>query len=537
MILKGSQRANGADLAIHLMNALDNEEVEIAQVRGAVAGDLFGAFAEFEAVALGTRAQQPLYSLSINPSAPLTREQYLEAIALIEKRLKLAEQPRAIVFHVKDGREHCHVVWSRIDVERMRAVHMAHDKRKLMDCACEIARRFGLELPPGLKAWEDKQAFKKDKLEPSLGEKAQAEATGISPEQRRAEITACYESADSGAAFVNALEEAGYVLARGDRRDLVVVDRFGNPHSLTRYVKGHSQKDVKAKLAAIDPATLPDVDQANEIMRARMQAHEERAQEQADDRRQDRARRYRDLHAKQQARRGELAGRAQQLLVRQTHERLSLHAAQAIEARSALFRIRRAVAEFIGTTPGLRSVLGPIQKLTGLDPAEKHRLENEALARRHAREKLDIAREERTLDRLETRERQALERRLRKEESQGRALRDEFSRAFMGPDDRADDRHGDDQQQHDHLRQEHGDHDRHRDGDDHHADDHHRHHESFGWGDLSDAFNSHAADDDGSSRSGGDGDGDGPHPENDPDGPGHRPRRRRRKGYGYRRDE
>jgi hypothetical protein len=522
MILKGSQRANGADLAIHLMNALDNEGVEIAQVRGTVAGDLYGAFAEFEAVALGTRAQKPLYSLSINPSSPLTRDQYLEAIGMIEKRLRLSGQPRAIVFHIKDGRQHCHVVWSRIDVDRMRAIHMAHDKRRLMDCACEIAHRFGLELPPGLKAWEEKQAFKKDRLEPSLGEKAQAEATGISPEQRRADITAAYENSDSGAAFVNALEEAGYVLARGDRRGFVVVDCFGNPHSLTRYVKDHSAKDVKAKLATIDPATLPDVEQAKEIMRARMQAHEERAQEQAHDhdREQNRARRHGELNAKQQARRGDLAGREQDLLVRQAGERLSLHAAQKEEAQSALFRIRRAVAEFIGNTPGLRGVLGPIQKLTGLDPAEKHRLENEALARRHGREKLDIAREKRTLDRLETRERQALEKRLRKEEAQGRALGDEFSKAFAGPLGHADDRHRDD----DHR--QHGS--PHDDGD-------HRH-RPLEWGELTDAFNSHAADDDGSSGSGGDDD-DGPHPGHDPDGPDNGPRRRRKKGYGYRRDE
>ena len=39
MILKGSQRSNGADLAIHLMNGFDNESVEIARVDGAVASD------------------------------------------------------------------------------------------------------------------------------------------------------------------------------------------------------------------------------------------------------------------------------------------------------------------------------------------------------------------------------------------------------------------------------------------------------------------------------------------------------------------
>jgi hypothetical protein len=45
MILKGSQRGNGADLAIHLMNACDNERIEIAEVYGTVAGDLYASIA------------------------------------------------------------------------------------------------------------------------------------------------------------------------------------------------------------------------------------------------------------------------------------------------------------------------------------------------------------------------------------------------------------------------------------------------------------------------------------------------------------
>ena len=275
MILKGSQRGNGADLAIHLMNGFDNERVEVAEVYGTVAGDLMGAFAEFEAVARGTKAKQHLYSLSINPSAPLSREEYNEAIAIIEGRLGLTDQPRAIVFHVKKdrdgiGREHCHVVWSRIDVERMRAVHMAHDHRKLMDLACELARKFNLDLPPGLKAWEEQQKREKDKLEPTLAENAQEQASGISPEQRREEITAAYQASDSAEAFRAALEQKGYVLARGDKRGLVVVDRFGDVHSLTRYVKGHTAKEIKAKLAALKPEELPSVDQAKEMMRQRV---------------------------------------------------------------------------------------------------------------------------------------------------------------------------------------------------------------------------------------------------------------------------
>ena len=38
MILKGSQRGNGSDLAVHLMNGFDNEKIEVAEVYGTIAG-------------------------------------------------------------------------------------------------------------------------------------------------------------------------------------------------------------------------------------------------------------------------------------------------------------------------------------------------------------------------------------------------------------------------------------------------------------------------------------------------------------------
>jgi len=424
MILKGSQRGHGADLAIHLMNSFENERIEIAEVYGAVAGDLFGAFAEFEAVAAGTRAKQYLYSLSINPPAPLTREQYLDAIGTIEHRLGLTDQPRTIVFHVKDGREHCHVVWSRIDVDKMKAVHMAHDRRKLMDLACQLAEKYGLDLPPGLKAWEEKQKHEKNKLEPSLAEKAQAEQTGITPEQRREEITAAYQRSDGADTFRQALEDKGYILAKGDRRALVVVDKFGGVHSLSRYVEGHSVKQIRVKLAALSADQLPSVDQAKEMVRQRTQAQQDVGREQdladasAEALAKAEARKAAEevLAKKHAARRLEARQAEQELLTRQQAERLSLHAAQKSESAGLLFRVRSAVADLMKRTPGLRSVLAHIQEKTHLDPKEKQRLENEALDRRHARERRDFERRKRVLAQLETRERQSLEKALRKEQ-------------------------------------------------------------------------------------------------------------------------
>lgn len=101
-------------------NADDNEFFEIAEVRGAVAQDLHGAFAEWEAQAHAlTGCTNYLFSLSINPDqlqGRLSRDGYLDYIDRAERKNGLTGQPRAVVFHIKDGRENCHVVWSRIDL-------------------------------------------------------------------------------------------------------------------------------------------------------------------------------------------------------------------------------------------------------------------------------------------------------------------------------------------------------------------------------------------------------------------------------------
>ena len=106
MIPFASQRGGGQDLATHLMNAYDNELAELAHIRGTVADDLHGAFKEWEVQAdTLTRCRKCLYSLSINPDpaqGPLTRDQYMDYIARAEETLCLKEQPRAVVFHIKD---------------------------------------------------------------------------------------------------------------------------------------------------------------------------------------------------------------------------------------------------------------------------------------------------------------------------------------------------------------------------------------------------------------------------------------------------
>ncbi len=255
MITKGNQRAGGQQLATHLLNEFDNEKVEVHDVRGTVAKDLHGAFAEWQCVSEGTQCTQYLYSLSINPwletNGPLSREQYLEFIERTEERLKLQKQPRAIVFHVKEGREHCHVAWSRIDVDKMIAVPMSYDHQNLRTLVQEFAKDHNLELPDGLKNNNRKDRFKNKDKQPDANEKQQQDRTGISKAQHMAAITEVWRGSDSPKAFYEGLEASGYYLCQGDKNRYVLLDRFGEiMRSLPRMIndKSVNKKTVDAFL-------------------------------------------------------------------------------------------------------------------------------------------------------------------------------------------------------------------------------------------------------------------------------------------------
>ncbi|MCP5389608.1 MAG: relaxase/mobilization nuclease domain-containing protein [Novosphingobium sp.] len=412
MILKGNQRAGAADLATHLSNEYDNARIEIAQVRGTVADDLHGAFAEIEAVASGTRCKEPLYSLAINPAAPISREQYLAAIDHIEDKLGLAGQPRAVVFHVKNGREHCHVVWSRIDLDTMKAIPLSHDRMKLRTCARELAHAYGLTLPAGLAEDRGDARFESSR-DVTFAEKAMAEASGITPEQRRANITALFRSSDSAESFRAGLERSGYVLAQGERRAYVVVDRVGHVHALARQIDGARTKDVKARLAELPADNLPTVEAAQAQQKARQQAVDERLREKARTRG---AKSAADLKAKQEARRRRaIDDRRQALEVIHRAERLSLSAAHKAEQGQLFNVIAGKVFTLFERVPALRSVIAHLRRNPAINADERHRQEDEALDRRHERESLAIDRRAAALDKIEARERRGLIRDLVKQ--------------------------------------------------------------------------------------------------------------------------
>lgn len=271
MILKGNARANGQNLASHLLNQRDNDRVDVAEMRGFVGDDLHRAFAEAEAISRATNCDKFLYSCSINPSQEMSRDDYLRAVDAIEAKLGFVGQPRACVFHVKDGREHCHVVWSRIDAENLKAIHLPFDRQNLREVARDLCHELGHKMPPHLEF--DRGADRFQDRDKTQAEIEQEKRTSHSKEDRQRIITDAYRRADTGKAFRAALADSGFVIARGDRRAFVVIDRAGEIHSLNRQIAGVKAKDIKAKLK-LDAMDIPSIHDAQKELatKAREQA-------------------------------------------------------------------------------------------------------------------------------------------------------------------------------------------------------------------------------------------------------------------------
>ena len=255
MILVGNQRGGAKDLALHLMKE-ENEHVEVHELRGFTANSLMGALNEVYAVSRGTRCKQFLYSLSLNPPkhADVATEQFEAAIDRVEERLGLAGQPRAIVFHEKEGRRHAHAVWSRIDTASMKAVQIAYDHRILNALSRELYLEHGWTMPRGLM-----NSKERDPRNFTLAEWQQAKRTKKNPREIKTVFQDCWAVSDTQGAFAAALRERAYMLAKGDRRGFVALDHRGEPFAVSKWV-GIRIKEVRAKLQDAD--ALPSVAEA-----------------------------------------------------------------------------------------------------------------------------------------------------------------------------------------------------------------------------------------------------------------------------------
>ncbi|WP_298921280.1 relaxase/mobilization nuclease domain-containing protein [uncultured Roseobacter sp.] len=265
MILNGNQRGGGLKLAAHLSNMIENDHVELHELRGFSSETLRGAMQETDAIAKGTQCKQFLFSLSLSP--PETEQvpvaAFEAAVADIEKRLGLSGQPRAIVFHEKNGRRHAHAVWSRIDVQEMKAINLPFYHNRLTELSKDLFLHHGWRLPEGLQDRENRNPTNFD-----LSEWQQAKRAGKDARAIKRVFQEAWQVSDNAAAFAHALEEKGYFLARGDRRGHVALDAQGEIYAVPKWA-GVKTKDAREKLG--NSKTYRSVDETKMWIAEQMQ--------------------------------------------------------------------------------------------------------------------------------------------------------------------------------------------------------------------------------------------------------------------------
>ena len=260
MIAKANLHAHGQKLAAYLITGKMGERAELVELRGFASSNIREAFLDVQIQSEATRCEKPFFHCYVRlpDGEGLAREQWQHIADRIEKQLGFEGQGRAVAFHHdRAGLEtHMHMAWSRIDLDDMRAIDPGLYKNKLKEVSRQLERELGLtrlssERDPNHKT-----------LAPGRDEFEQSRRLGTDIRAIREDIRDCWERSDSGKSFIAALAERGHILARGDRRDFVVVDPAGGDHALGKRITGATAAETRTRLADIDKARLPSVEEA-----------------------------------------------------------------------------------------------------------------------------------------------------------------------------------------------------------------------------------------------------------------------------------
>jgi hypothetical protein len=253
----------------HLGNTEANERAELKQIRGLRADTLHEALQEMQRQArINPRVINFMYHADFNPRRDehLSQEERDRAFEIFEKERGIPpDAARIVMEHVKEGRQHWHVIWYRLDdngrpfsdsLDATVAHHAAEKisyELSLEKVISPLTREPGTPRPPRApKAWE---MYRGDK-------------SGLDTREVTAEVTGLLQLCENdGKAFSQALETRGYILARGDRiiagePALMVIDLAGNSHQLSRRIDGIKAAQVNELMRHIDRASLPTITEA-----------------------------------------------------------------------------------------------------------------------------------------------------------------------------------------------------------------------------------------------------------------------------------
>lgn len=288
MIIKSSQRTGAKQLAAHLTKTIDNGEAQTVAITGSryllvdsTVRDVLDDMTMMAAAA--PRCQKHLYHVSISPDQSMTNKSWAKAWQLYEQEFGLQGRAYIEVTHGKGNRPpHKHRVYERVD-ETGKALLLSHTKIRNEKVARlaeyhlghpltigkhnrAIAKRLMAEGKHPIVHWLEQSpalTIQRPVAVQNHTDYQQAKRTGIPTAQVQADLNTFYQQTTNGQTFRTAIATHGYTLARGDRRDLVIVDKNGGVHSPRRRLKVKAA-ELKARWADIDLETLPSVAQAQQ---------------------------------------------------------------------------------------------------------------------------------------------------------------------------------------------------------------------------------------------------------------------------------
>jgi hypothetical protein len=225
MTVRGRVRSNGAQLAHYLMKQADNDNAPVVfDIRGMVfPKDVRKSLLSMSLLSeLSKRSNKGLYHVVINPGPhekPLTPAEWFRSAEILEEETGYQNAERVMVLHTKDRVIHCHLVYSRYDLELQKMRPDSYNKFAQNRARMKMEKEFG-----------HKQLPERNLEEPKL---------------RRLVTKLWYQTANHDA-FVQECHNHGYTLAKGTNPPFVIVNAFGRSFDLVRNIKGVKKSDIHA---------------------------------------------------------------------------------------------------------------------------------------------------------------------------------------------------------------------------------------------------------------------------------------------------
>jgi hypothetical protein len=238
---RGRTRRDTAALVAHLEKTDSGQVVDVVRIAGSPAGDMAGAFADFERIRDGSCATIALQHLTISPGRPWTAVQRDEAVNRILAGLGAERRGYVLVAHQNKprargeaGTEHFHLVIAHVG-PGLRALELSHSYAELEAVRARLECDFGEPLTPSRRSAAIAVRLRRDGWD-AVAERVEAaalaqgelprsgltsrirawlERLGIAAPLVRARVMAAY--ALDGAGFEAALSEAGLSCTPGDQ--------------------------------------------------------------------------------------------------------------------------------------------------------------------------------------------------------------------------------------------------------------------------------------------------------------------------------